>query len=231
LLFCKETLCDKYLESTKVYSDANTSSVILLVFAFTLRLIKPFIPSFIDELESRLWLDRWDYSIFDFKDFELAEKNYKINLFMDIVDKLKKLKSKIWSRKHESINVFVQANPEFLSFLWEAEDLLKSLVNISELNCLRLHEETPSDYELENVLNINIWIKSNENSEVKKDILVDLKLERSEKIEHLQHLKSLVASVLQSWNTAIILQKKLEIKQLQSDIESLDFEIRVLKSK
>lgn len=231
LFFCKETLCDKYLESTKIYSQENTSNVIILSFAFTLRLIKPFIPEFIDQLERRLWVDRWDYNIFDFKDFELLEKNYKINLFMDIVDKLKKLKLKIWSRKHESINVFVQANPEFLWFLSETENLLKSLVNIFDLFCIRLHEETPTDYETDNVLNINIGIKSHATWEVKKDILVELQSERSEKLEHLQHLKSLVASVLQSWNWAIIAQKKSEIMKLQQEVESLDFEISVLKAK
>jgi len=50
-----------------------------------------------------------------------------------------------------------------------------------------------------------------------------------DKLEHLQHMKSLVASVPQAGNEAIISQKKKEISTLQKEIEDLDFEIRKLK--
>jgi hypothetical protein len=84
-----------------------------------------------------------NYNFIDFKNFELKDKNYKINIFMDIVDKLKILKNNIDSKKHESIDIFIQANQEFINFLAENEDLFRKLINVSKIDYFRLHEELP----------------------------------------------------------------------------------------
>jgi len=230
--FIKENLCDKYLESTKLYSDNNTPEVMMLSFAILLKLAKPYIPFFISHLESILKINREGYDVFEFKNFELKEKNYKINLLMDIVDKLKNIKLKIWLKKHQHIDIFVQANPDFLDFLIQNEDLLKSLVKIWDIRCVRLHEDVPSWYQIDNVININIWAKRiSEQIEIKKDILLDLKEEYENKKEHIQHLKSLMASISQSGNEDALSQKKKEIQNLQKEIDDLDFEISKLKAK
>ena len=231
LSFCKNTLCDKYLESTKIHYDKNTSNVTILSFILVLRLIKPYIPSFVSEIESLFDIDRWNYNIFDFKEFTLKEKNYKINLLMDIVDKLQNLKIEIGAKKHETVDIFVQANPEFLEFFIDNKELLNSLVNISNIELIRLHEETPQWYTIDNVININLWIRAVEQEEIKKDVLVEMEEERTDKLEHLQHLKSLVASVSQSGNEDILTQKRKEISTLQQEVEDLDFEITKLKAR
>lgn len=232
LSFCKDTLCDKYLESTKLNTDKNTWNVLILSFILVLRLLKPYIPWFVWEIESLFDVDRWDYNIFDFRNFTPKEKNYKINLLMDIVYKLQKLKLWIWAKKHETIDIFIQANPEFLDFLVENKELLDSLVNISNIELVRLHEDIPQWYETDNVINITLWVKAVAQEEVRKNVLVDIKEERTDKLEHLQHMKSLVASVAQSSGNEIILaQKRKDISILQKEIEELDFEISKLKSK
>ncbi len=231
LLFCKNTLCDKYLESAKLHADKNTPDVIILSFVLVLRLIKPYIPSFIWEIESIFDIDRWDYNIFDFREFTLKEKNYKINLLMDIVDRLQNLKIEIGAKKHETVDIFVQANPEFLEFFADNKELLNSLVNISNIELIRLHEEISQWYKTDNVININLWVRAVEQEEIKKDVLVEMEEDRTDKLEHLQHLKSLVASVSQSGNETIIAQKRKEISNLQQEVEDLDFEISKLKAK
>jgi hypothetical protein len=55
--------------------------------------------------------------------------------------------------------------------------------------------------------------------------------ERIDKLEHLQHMKSLIASVSQTGNEDIINQKRKEITILQKEIEDLDFEITKLKAR
>lgn len=231
LSFCQRTLCDKYLESSKIYSGKNTDSAVILSFALVLKLIKPYIPSFVWEIETMFNIDWTDYNILDFREFTPKEKNYKINLLMDIVDKLQNLKLKIWSKKHESVDIFIQANPEFLDFLMSSQDLLKSLINISNIECIRLHEDIPQWYETDNVININLWVKSVEQLEIKKDVLVEMEEDRNNKIEHLQHLKSLIASVSQVGNEEIIKQRRKDITKLQKEVEELDFDITKLKAK
>jgi hypothetical protein len=45
------------------------------------------------------------------------DRNYKINVFMDIIDNLINLKDSANIAQHENIDMFVQANPEFLDFI------------------------------------------------------------------------------------------------------------------
>jgi len=52
-----------------------------------------------------------------------------------------------------------------------------------------------------------------------------------EKLEQLQHLKSLISSVMQVANPEIISQKKNEIFKLQKEIDELQLNINKAKSK
>jgi valyl-tRNA synthetase len=230
--FVTNTLCDKYLESTKIYETENTHKVVIFCFSIILKLLKPYIPCFVWEVESYFNVDRSGYNPIDFKEFELKEKNYKINIIMDIVDKLNWIKTKLWSRKHESIDVFVQANPEFISFLSENDVFFRSLVNIQDIDYIRLHEDLPIWYEVDNVININIWAKKVlEQKEVNKNVLQEMEKDLKEKLEHIQHLKSLIASVMNSAPPELIMQKRKYIEKLQNEIEELEFNINKLKIK
>jgi hypothetical protein len=60
---------------------------------------------------------------------------------------------------------------------------------------------------------------------------VEMEEERNDKVEHLQHLKSLIASVSQVGNEDIIEQKRKDIIKLQKQIEDLDFDISKLRAK
>jgi archaellum component FlaC len=66
---------------------------------------------------------------------------------------------------------------------------------------------------------------------VAKDILSEMKEELENKIEHLQHLKSLISSIAQSVDFEIIAQKRKDVERLQGEIEELEFNIKKLKIK
>ncbi len=229
--FFKNTLCDKYLECIKTESADNTWYTLILIFSLSLRLLKPYLPWFVQKIEKIFDIDRWDYNVFDFQKFNPEEKNYKINLLMDIVSKIRELKQKNWSKKHESVCIFVQANPDFLDFLSNNEVLLSSLINISDIVYVKPHENIPMWYDSDNVININVWIKKVETQKIKKDVLWEMEKGLQEKLEQLQHLKSLISSVMQVANPEIISQKKNEIFKLQKEIDELQLNINKAKSK
>lgn len=232
LHFVNNDLYEKYIESIKIYNQKNTSSVVLFVFAISLRLLKPIFPFFVSEIESIFDFDRWDYNVLDIKKLNLKEKNYKINIFMDIVDKLKNLKQKLSIKKHEEIDVFVQANQEFVSFLSDNESLLRSLINIWHIDYIRLHENLPVWYEIDNVININIWAKKVlQQSEVTKDLLWEINEDLNNKKEYLQHLKSLMISIVSSAPIEIVNKKKQDIHNLQQEIEELELSVNKLRVK
>ena len=96
---------------------------------------------------------------------------------------------------------------------------------------LRTNEEIPNWCEVDNVINILVWIKKPDKVtvEIKKDVLVDLETECREKSEHLQHLKGLFVSIYWNADDELVNKKRQEIADLQNEIEELEFKIWKLK--
>ena len=88
-------------------------------------------------------------------------------------------------------------------------------------------------YEVDNVINISVWIRKPDKIavEVKWDVLADLEKEYNEKLEHLQHLKSLFASIYTTAWADLVEKKRQEITDLQNELEELEFQIWKLKMK
>lgn len=234
LKFIINDLCENYLESTKIYEYESTPHVALFSFIVSLEILRPLMPLFMQEIE-KLFFNKLKISNFDIStiwDFNLKEKNYRMNIFMDIVDKLKKIKQNLWVKKHETVDVFVQANLEFINFLSEREDLLEALLNIRNIVYVKDYEKTPSDYEMDNVIDINIWAKSvSEQIGVTKNVLMEMEEDLKNKQEYLQHMKSLISSILSTASMEIIEKKKQDIQNLQKEVEELEFKINKMKIK
>jgi valyl-tRNA synthetase len=104
--------------------------VILLSFAIFTKLISPYIPSFAKSLEEKFNYD-WDScKMFDLNSVELKEINYKTKVLMDIIDSFSTLRKDNNIQKHEHTDLYIQANPDFLTFLQENDLLIRSLMNI-----------------------------------------------------------------------------------------------------
>ncbi len=225
--------CDKYINITKVVKRDKTEDIMFFVWLTFLELLYPYIPNFVTDVTSKFKVD-WEWiSVLWLSSIQLKEKNYKINIFSDIIDKIASMKSKIWLQKHEIVDVFVQANPDLLQFLQENEHVFRLLTKIQSITLLRANEEILPWYEVDNVINISVWVKKPDKIavEIKWDVLADLEKEYNEKLEHLQHLKSLFASIYTSAWTELVEKKRQEITNLQNELEEIEFKIWKLKVK
>lgn len=230
--FYKNIICEKYLQATKVAFSTNTPNVILLAFAIFNKLIEPYIPSFAWQLQSKLDFDWTWYKIANFDNVELMDRNYKINVFMDIIDNTIQLKNSINIAQHENIDMFIQANPEFLEFIQENDLLIRSLIRIWQIDYIWDSVDYPSWYTVWNVININLWIKKSEDTELTdKWILKVLMQDFEEKSEYLDHLKWLLASAYATCPPEILAQKKEKIRELQAELHDLEYKIWLLKTK
>ena len=225
--------CDKYINITKVLKKEETCDIILFVGLVYLELLYPYIPNFVTDIKNKFNVEWDDISVLWLNNINLSEKNYKINIFTDLLDKITLMKNKLGMQRHEIVDIFIQANPDFLQFLKENEHIFRLLTKIQTIDLLRFNDELPSGYEVDNVINISIWIKKPEKIavEVKWDVLVDLEREYKEKVEHLQHLKSLFSSIYSNAWSEIIEKKRQEILNLQNELEDLEFKIWKLKIK
>ena len=59
-------------------------------------------------------------------------------------------------KKHEFVDIFVQANPDFLQFLQGNESVFRLLTNLQDINLIKLYDTIPSGYEVDNVINISL---------------------------------------------------------------------------
>ena len=225
--------CDKYINITKVLKKDKTEDIMFFVWLTFLELLHPYIPNFATDIKNKFNVDWGWISVLWLSNIQLKEKNYKINIFTDIIDKIASMKAKIWLQKHEIVDVFIQANPDLLQFLQENEHILRLLTKIQSVTLLRQNEDILSWYEVDNVINISVWVRKPEKIavEIKWDVLADLEKEYNEKLEHLQHLKSLFASIyLNAW-TEVVEKKRQEITNLQNELEEIEFKIWKLKMK
>ena len=225
--------CDKYINITKVLKKEKTQDVMLFIWLMYLELLYPYIPNFVASVKSKFNVDWENTSVLWLGNIELKDKNYKINILIEILDKIALLKSKLWLQRHEIVDVFVQANPDFLQFIRDNEHIFRLLTKIQSINLVTFNEEAPSGYETDNIINIFVWVKKPDKIavEVKWDVLVDLENEYKEKQEHLQHLKSLFASIYTTAWEDIVGKKRQEITDLQNELEDLEFKIWKLKMK
>lgn len=223
--------CDKYINITKITRNENTNEIMFFIWAVFLKLLYPYMPNIVSEIQDKFDIDWQWLSMKDIKDIELNGKNYKINIFTEVIDKINLLKDQLGIKKHEFIDVVVQANPDLLNFLQENESIFRLLTRIQHISLIRPHEDIPDWYKVDNVINISVWIRKPEDIsiEARKDVLTELEAEYREKTEHLQHLKSLFASIYGNADSELMEKKRQEITNLQSDIEELEFKIGKLK--
>lgn len=231
LNYYSQLFCDKYINITKIVSNEKTKWIMFLLWIIFLDLSYPFIPNIVSEIKSKFNIDYQWINVLNLSALELIEKNYKINIFTEMLDKINQMKEKIWLKKHEVADVFIQANPDLLNFLHENESVFRLLTKIQSINLLRTNESMPSWCETDNVINILVWIKKPDKVavEIKKDILSELENEYREKTEHLQHLKALFASIYWNADDELVEKKRQEISNLQNSIEELEFKIWKLK--
>jgi len=63
-------------------------------------------------------------------------KSYRINLFFDIVSKIFDLKKKIEFRKHDLVDICIQASSDFLNNIKKYEAILFKIARISTIEYL-----------------------------------------------------------------------------------------------
>ena len=91
--------CDKYINITKVLKKAKTEDIMFFVWLTFLELLYPYIPNFATDIKNKFNVDWGWISVLWLSNIQLKEKNYKINIFTDIIDKIASMKAKIWLKK------------------------------------------------------------------------------------------------------------------------------------
>ena len=102
-------------------------------------------------------------------------KNYRIQLFMDIIDRFLEIKKEKGYAKHETMEICFFAPLDFLQYLRKEEKILQKLINASTITYLDNEKELDA-YITDTIINITIGIKKQRKEIIisKKDNLKDI---------------------------------------------------------
>lgn len=225
----RKYFCDRYLEIIKENKTAYTPSVVLYHLIMILKLIYPYAPYISQKIVDNFW---WDINEIQMDMFSLntdkIHKNYKIHLFFDIMDKIVEIREKNCLKQHESIDIFLQANTDFIELIEDYEELLKRLLKINDIEYLRPHQTIPNGYILDTVINITLWVKTKKFCS-EKDIVSWLRSQLEEKEHHIQNLRSILSSSSVSENKEEKDKKEKEMKKLKKEVLELEYKINKIK--
>lgn len=224
-----ENLTERYLEITKINATEYSSNIAWVVFSMSLPLISVYIPWLAHQLNSILHYE--DLNINILNQLHLWTKNYKINIFIEICRKIALLKNNNSIKKHEEIELIIQSGPGLLKFIEGNKELLSSLLNISSLLIINTNQEIPEGYIYDRIIDINIWIKKIGTKKTKAEILQEKINLLDKNKQDLQYHKSLMVKLAQIWNVDKLQTKKQEIEKINTIIENLENEIKILKNK
>lgn len=117
-------------------------------------------------------------------------KNYKTQLFMDIIDKFLAMKDKYKYAKHEEVDICFFAPLDFLQYLRKQEKTLSKLINTSSIEYLE-NERDLEKYSTESIINITIGIKA-QHKEMMVERNEDIYETLRKKEQELQTIRSII---------------------------------------
>ena len=228
--FIKEDFSTKYLELIKISPSPYSAQVSLLIAGILIKMLFPYAPLLMSELWQQMWFTNSITDPIPTSLFPVLQKSYLISLFMDLIDKFVVSKENLACKKHDSVSIFIKANPDFLKFCKTHEVLLQKTLHAEDIAYLPYNEQAPSSYIQEDIIDITIGIKR-----FSKDnpfCLAALTKKLWEKQEYLQHLRNLLSSLNNNgWSPEILTKKREEIQTVKDEIEELELEINKLKMK
>ena len=215
-----------YLEIQKVHPTKNVQFVCSYFFNFLFTLLYPIIPEFIDALQ---YVSKKDFLLPVKQIQSLQSMDYTMNILFNIFSKVRDLKIECNIKQHESCKMFIKSNPSVLDIFNEQEQIFKNYFHISEINYLRLHEQTPLWYETFTDETLTIWLQSENNSiQYKKDSIETIERDIKNLEDKLNLLRQRI-QLLPDWEQRTKTEE--EYEKTKEEIESLTIKHSILSSK
>jgi valyl-tRNA synthetase len=162
--------------------------------------------------------------------FTTITKNYKTQLFMDIIDKFLNMKHTYEYAKHEEIEICFFAPLDFLQYLRKQEKIIYKLINASSIEYLE-NEKELNKYHTESIINITIGIKAERKEVVVTNKKEDIREALRRKEQELQTIRTMMPSLSSSGaDPELIRDKKKEMTKLKKDIEELQYQLQKEKA-
>jgi valyl-tRNA synthetase len=210
--------------------SSMTVVTLRVVLGRLLQLLHPFAPFVTEQLWQNLgfrdsvMISPWPEQI------ALPEKNYKINLLMDIITTFRQLRTKATDKSHEKVDIFLQAGSDMIAYVEQNAALVTKLVHVDTITYFRDGQELPTDYITDVVLNLTLGVKAIHTMS-KADHVAAIEKDLASEQQFLQTLRKTLSnkSFVESAPEDVIEAKKQKMEEVKSRIETMEMELRRLK--
>ena len=228
--FVRHYFCDRYIEIAKVEQTDQTPYVFAYAISVILRILHPFAPFITEELRETLGfqhsisINPWPTKI------SIPDRDYKINLLMDIITELRNLRNQAGCQHHEKANCYIKSSKNFIEFATHYEKLIKNLVSMENVTYLLDHQEPESDYFSSVIINISVGVKGIKTIDKPTQIL-NLTKQLEQEQQYLQSMRSILANpgFRAKAPADVIAEKEAKINAVKDTITQLEYEINKLK--
>ncbi len=221
--------CDWYIEISKVEKSDVTEKVLFYCLGTFYKLLHPSLPFVTEKLWNLIWF-QWSLMMTRWPDdFEIKDKDYRMNLVMDMISSWRNLKRKVTNKPHEKVDIFVQANKDIQDLVQDHFSLVQDIVKVQNISYLTAWQEIEWDWEIAMIMDIKVWLKGVKGIN-KKELLSQLETELAQEQQFLQNLRSLFTADFASKAPAnVVKDKKAKMEEMKSKVSNIEGEIRRLR--
>ena len=160
---------------------------------------------------------------------DAPNKDYRMNLLMDMISQWRKLKRNVTNKPHESVDVYIQSSKEIQDMVKEHLGLVEDIINVKEIHFLEINEELEWDRETAMIMDIKVWLKGIKEVN-KKEKLQALEQELAQEEQFLQRLRGMLSGDFVSRAPAdVVAAKQQKMDEMKNKVTSLQTQIRKLK--
>lgn len=222
--------CDRYIEITKLQQSTYTPKVMLYTLLTACKLLHPVVPHVTEKLRSLLggegilMMSAWPQPQFD------VEKNYKMNLLMDMISQWRNLRQQATDKPHEQVVLLVQWNSQIQELVQEHSELIQHIIHAQEILYKDEFVEIEDEFHTALIMDIKVWVKGVKSVDWKQKLEV-LEKQIEEEEAFLQRMRSTLANddFAKKAPPEVIEEKKKKMQEVKQKIMQIQLEIQKIK--
>lgn len=158
------------------------------------------------------------------------EKNYKMNLLMDMISQRRMLRQKATEKPHEKVVLLVQANKQIQELVQEHSTLIQHIVHGQEILYKDEFADVDDAFHTALIMDIKIGVKGVRTVD-KKQKLEDLEKQIVDEEQFLQRTRMMLTNddFTKKAPPEVIEEKKQKMQEVKQRITQLQVEIQKLK--
>jgi len=207
-----------------------TESVMMYVLWSCYKLLHPALPFVTEKLWSQIWFE-WVLALEEWPEVTTVDdKNYRINLLMDMISQWRTLRTEVIEKPHEKVSIYVQWNKDIHHLVESHQWLITEIVKVEEISFIDEHWESPDWYTVWMLMDITLWVKWLKERNW-KEVMAELEKQIKEEESFLQRLRVTLTSpgFADKAPPHVIEDKKNKMNEVKSKIAKLEFEISKIK--